>query len=69
MKIESKQNTTGFPHVSLVPLHGGLTAWIRGDSRMLAATPEFTMSEGDHGATDGLHLGDAGGEEKKSDGE
>ena len=50
-----------------MPLHGRLTAWIRGDSRMLAATPEFTMSEEDHGATDGLHLRDAGGEEKRSD--
>ena len=44
-----------------MPLHGGLTAWIRGDSRMVAATPEFAMSERDHGATDGLHLEDAGG--------
>ena len=25
------------------------------------------MSERDHGATDGLHLGDAGGEEKSND--
>ena len=25
------------------------------------------MSERDHGATDGLHLGDAGGEEKRCD--
>ena len=33
----------------------------------VAATPEFTMSERDHGATDGLHLGDAGGEEKRGD--
>ena len=50
----------------LVPLNGGLTAWIRGDSRLLAATPEgSTMSERDHGATDGLHLEDAGGEEKR----
>ena len=33
----------------------------------VAATPEYSsMSEGDHGATDGLHLGDAGGEEKRS---
>ena len=51
-----------------MPLNGGLTAWIRGDSRQGAATPECSaMSERDHGATDGLHLGDAGGEEKRSD--
>ena len=50
-----------------MPLHGGLTAWICGDSRMVAATPEFTMSERDHGATDGLDLGNAGGEEKSSE--
>ena len=50
-----------------MPLNGGLTAWIRGDSRQVAATPEYpSMSERDHGATDGLHLGDAGGEEERS---
>ena len=67
MKIKLKQSTTGFPHDLLVP-SGGLTAWIRGDSRQVAATPECSaMSERDHGATDGLHLGDAGGEEKRCD--
>ena len=66
-KIILKQSTTGFPHDLLVP-SGGLTAWIRGDSRQVAATPECSaMSERDHGATDGLHLGDAGGEEKRCD--
>ena len=34
----------------------------------MADTPEYSsMSERDHGATDGLHLGDAGREEERSD--
>ena len=57
-----------FPHDLLVPLNGGLTAWIRGDSRKGGCyARNASMSERDHGATDGLHLGDAGGEEKRCD--
>ena len=51
-----------------MPLNGGLTAWIRGDSRKGGCyARNASMTERDHGATDGLHLGDAGGEEERSD--
>ena len=65
VNIKLKRIPRDFPMSYWCPYTAGLLHGSVATRDCWLLRQKFTMSERDHGATDGLHLGDAGGEEKR----